>query len=144
MKKLLVTAFFLTLAVNAQACNITFTSTSEKVTDVLTKNGFGFDDYGAVCKRLNSNNARLFIEGQAGVLEGRSIAWASVQVGDKNLHIIANGFGASEVRTSPYASIDEANKILLNAINSSINKTEIEKSIGELDKSRKKLKAAYK
>lgn len=143
-KKLLLATFFLASAVNAQACDVIFSSSSPDVMEVVSKNGFGFNDYKAICKKLNSNNARLIIDGQATVIDSSSIAWASVGVGDKNLPIYTKDFGGSSIRVNPFASIDTAKVALGRAINFAVDEVDFDKAINALDKSRKIIKSAYK
>lgn len=144
MKKLLISALFLATTIDAHACSVEMTSASDSVMEAVRKNGWGFDNYQAICQKLNSNNAQLFINGQATVLDGRSIAWAAVSLSDKNLPIVTSDFGGKSTQLNQYASMNKANEILIDAINGAVNSMDIEKSLTSLNNLRKKVKATYK
>jgi hypothetical protein len=92
---------------------------------------------------LRAANAALLVDGQATVLGGKSIAWASVKLREKNLTIFTADYGGKSTQTNDYASIDKADSMLITAINRAVESVDVDKAIKSLAEQRSLVKAAY-
>ncbi|MCD0422882.1 hypothetical protein LOC51_37215 [Rubrivivax sp. JA1024] len=127
----------------AAACNVTYNTASDKIVKVVRQNGWGFDNYDVICKKLNAANAVLYIHGQATVLGNQSIGWAAVGLKDKNLMIFTNEYSGLSTSTHEYASQDKAEELLMEAINAAVGNVDLDKALASLADSRRQAKAAY-
>ncbi|WP_233853509.1 hypothetical protein [Paraburkholderia sp. HD33-4] len=127
----------------AHACNVSYSTSSNVISNALSTNGFDFANYDVVCEKLNRANAALEITGQATVLHGKSIAWASVSLKDRNTSVFTDEFAGSNTVANPEPSMDTANNLVNQAINGAIERLGIDQAIQSLNENRRKAKAAY-
>ncbi|HEX3638006.1 MAG TPA: hypothetical protein VHV99_21500 [Paraburkholderia sp.] len=127
----------------AHACNVTYSTASDSVDKAITEQGWDFKNYDIICEKLRAANAALLVDGQATVLGGKSIAWASVKLREKNLTIFTADYGGKSTQTNDYASIDKADSMLITAINRAVESVDVDKAIKSLAEQRSLVKAAY-
>lgn len=130
-------------AFQAQACDVSFNTASQVVSKVLRANGWGFQNYEKVCAKLKKANVALVINGEAAVLNGTSIAWATANLKDLNTMVFTNEYGGVSTRYNTHASAETAESILPTAINEAVNSMDIDKAIQSLNESRNKVRQAY-
>jgi hypothetical protein len=141
MKKTFAVLMFLLMSSSANACTVaSFTSSPE----VIKSRGrmFEFKNYTAICERLKAANAGLLITGDAGVLEGNSIAWAAVSIVDKNGGIFSNTGSGSSTHLGHQGTMNEAQSLLGQVIDESVDRMNIELAIAALDRTRAQVKSA--
>lgn len=136
-----VTAFFLTMifSISANACEIDFNASNTQVLKIVTNKKTKLKNYDSICRKLESANASLVVDGAASVLGQRSVAWANIYIKDKNSMIFTNSFSVSAIKVNSYASIKKAEELLLIAIDDAVSSYDLDKSIPELNKARKQL-----
>lgn len=144
MKNILALFIFIGACANASACSVRVMSSSPAVNRANPNKPFDFKNYTAICERLNAENAGLLIMGDAGVLEGKSIAWAVVSLKDKNVSIFTSTASGSATRIGQQGTMDEAQAMLHQVIDDSVDRMDIEKAIASLNRERALVKSAKK
>lgn len=145
LKKSIITIAILLSGLHVQACSVVYETSSNQVDSVISKSdGWAFDNYAVVCRKLNEANAKLQIKAQASVLDNKSIAYGSVSVMAIEAPVIGNSFGGTSIKIDSYASQDKAEALMFGAINNAINSMDIDKALGSLNEARKLAKVAYK
>jgi hypothetical protein len=144
MKNILALLVFIGVCANASACSVRVISASPEVNRAMPKKPLDFKNYTAICQRLNAENAGLLIMGDAGVLEGNSIAWAVVSLQDKNVSIFTSMASGSATRIGQQGTMDEAQAMLHQVIGDSVDRMDIEKAIAALNHARALIKSAKK
>ena len=98
--------------------------------------GWSFSRYDEVCGKLRKANAILRILGDAKVLDGVNIAWASVEITDRN-PMLTSGTTRYDTRMNRnVGSQVEANKLLVESIEEAANTLDIDGGIKDLQRAR--------
>ena len=144
-KKSIIASVVFMCALQAHAaCVIHSESPSSKIGKMITASaGWTFNNYEEICRKVNAANAEIVILGNSTVLENKSIAWASISIKDRNLPIYSNAFSGVSTMVNSYASQDQADKMLMEAVNNAIENLVIDKAVMTLDRARKEVKTAY-
>jgi len=142
MKKFLPLLAFV-LAMDAQACGISRSTSSDLIVKLLKDNGWNGSKFDTVCAKLNRANAALVIDGDATVLAGASVGWAVLMLKDKDSNIATSDYSSktTSVNTNR-ASMDVAENLLYSALNNALDNYDVDKAIDALDAARSKTRAA--
>lgn len=89
-----------------------------------------------VCEKLRNANARIEIISYSTVLQGKSIAWAGIMIGDKNSSILTTSGASKNTYFNPTPSQDKANELEYYAANDAINDWNVDAAIMFLDQVR--------
>ena len=141
MKNFLAMLCLLGAVSQAQACSVRVITSSPQVKSMAPIN---FSKHNLLCERLRKENAALLISGDAGVLDGISIAWAVVGIVDKDGAIFTSSGSGSNTRIGAQGSMDEAGNLLVQVINESIRGMDLELAVTSLNRSRGQVKAVKK
>ncbi|MDI3378896.1 hypothetical protein [Acinetobacter sp. V89_7] len=122
----------------ASNCSITYSS-DDKLIAITKENKFKFefDNYDALCQRLNNANARIKLSYMTGTSDRETTAVVIATVMDKNLPIESNTYSRSMWSNSEQSSSVEK-RLLINAVNDAVSNI-IQKDIDGLNANRKKL-----
>jgi len=142
MKKYLpLLAFF--LAMDAQACTLYRSTSSNTVVKLLAENGWNAKKFDAICPKLNRANAELLIDGQATVLGGASVGWAVLMLKDRDSNVTTSDYSSkSTSMNTGVASMDTAEALLYSALNSALDAYNVDDALVSLDDARRKTRAA--
>lgn len=128
---------------SAQAeCKFTDNST-ETVRAIVKKNG-GWPLSDANCAILMANNLALDVAGQASVLEGVSVGWASVKLVDKTLNIVSDAIHMSTTVKTNAASQPIADSMMYQSIESVLEEFDFSKAAKQVNAYRAKARVAAK
>ena len=134
----------LVLAMDAQACSISRSTSSDQIVRILKENGWNSNNFDTVCAKLNRANAAILIDGDATVLAGASVGWAVLMLKDKDSNVTTSDFSSktTSMNTSR-ASMDVAESLLYSALNNALDHYDVDKAIEALDAARSKTRAAF-
>lgn len=139
MKKLLLVSLLSAMGTStfaASDCSILYAA-DDKLIDIIQENKFEFDNYDALCQRLNNANARIKLSYMTGTSDRETTAVVIATVKDKNLPIESNTYSRSMWSNSEQSSSVEK-RLLMNAVNDAVSNIN-QKDIDELNANRKKL-----
>ncbi|MFP3637838.1 hypothetical protein [Paraburkholderia sp. SIMBA_054] len=144
MKKLLLAVLFCALSPSVFAvCQIQMVYQRGPAEDLLKRhwNEFNVPDYDSMCLKLQRANAAIEIAADAKVLAGTSIGFARLRVVDRSSGLGTIDYTNGHIRTDPYASQDEADKLMLLAVQDSLNDwTHFDGAVASLVAARKSLR----
>jgi len=134
----------LTLPVQAD-CLIYSFQVSDDVRAIFRENNseYYFKNFDVVCDKLNKNKARLVIDGQAVVIQNRSVAWVTIVVGDneESGYLVVYSGGMRNIMTSTDANTSTSRELLWMAINEVLdNWTSLDVALAELNKARQSIR----
>lgn len=124
------------------SCSISKSTASNAVRSAM-KEGYDIEEnkFESICNKLNSANAALAITGEVVILKGKLIAWATINLKDKNSDIISMDYGNLNTVLSDEASMHLADSKLNRVISDAIKEMDIDSAIEALNRKRAK---AYK
>ncbi len=139
MKKLLLLGLLSAMGTSTFATSDCFISfdTDDKLIAITKENKFEFefDNYDAVCQRLNNANARIKLSYMTGTSDRETTAVVIATVKDKNLPIESNTYSRSMWSNSEQSSSVEK-RLLMNAVNDAVSNIN-QKDIDGLNANRK-------
>lgn len=144
IKKFLAVAFLFPLVSAHAACNVNFDSASDEVHKVVMRNGWNFNKYDEICRRLTHERASLLINGHATVLGGQSIGWASVILKDAKLPIVTSAYGGTSTMSHTFASMDKAQELLYQSINDAVGNVDWDEAFAALNAARQSARASLR
>lgn len=124
------------------ACKFTDSST-DTIREVVKKNG-GWPLSDANCAILLANKLALDVTGQASVLDGVSVGWASVKLVDINLNIGSDAVRMSTTVRTNAASQPVADTMMYQSIESALGTFDFAKAAKEVNDYRARARAAQK
>lgn len=130
-------ALFASFSASA-GCTLTSntTSTIRQARTATNWDGWSFSRYDEICAKLKHANAQLNIRGDATVLNGVNIAWASVEITDMDARL-SSGLSSLNTRTNQMVgSQDHAYKLLIESIEDAANALNIDQGIKDLKDAR--------
>lgn len=139
MKKLLLLSLLGAIGTNVSAasnCSISY-SADNKLTEIIRKNNFEFDNYNEVCERLKSANAKVDLRYSSAISNQQATAVVIATVEDINFPIFSNNYKRS-IWSSPERTTAMEIELLMDAVNDALNVID-QSDIKGLNENRKKL-----
>lgn len=118
-KVLLVSTIVGSSATPAFSCSVP-ESTTEELSHIVDQRG-GYPISDAQCAMLNGHHLRLYVEGDATVLEGVNVAWANVSLLNPDRVIASKSGVATRVNTRLTPSQTVADQLFYEALGAAIN-----------------------
>ncbi|MGF6768602.1 hypothetical protein P3T18_001072 [Paraburkholderia sp. GAS199] len=136
-KHLLATAIVGLSATSVFSCAVP-ESTTDGLRHIVDEQG-GYPISDAQCALLNGHHLRLYVEGDAMVLDGVNLAWAHVSLVNPDRVIASKSGIATKVNTKLVPSQDVANKLFYEALESAINSLDWKGAVAQFSPSGKAL-----
>lgn len=132
MKKALFAALTLLIVLPAaQACTFSNRARDDVRSAINAAGGWPISD--AQCAILNAKKLTLLVDARATVLDGVSLAWASVSLLDGANNITSDAGQSSTYVNAKKASMDVANGMLNDAVRDAIKDLDFAKAASEIE-----------
>lgn len=135
--KSLVCACAFVLCSSSLACSFT-SSESPKTRQIVEANG-GYPISDTQCKFMNDNRVLLRVQGEAAVVTGGSVGWASVTLEDESNGITSKLSGRGTYVNVRDAAEPVANRLFISALKGAVSTLDFEAAVQEIDAQRAKL-----
>ncbi len=123
------------LSANAD-CLLTLTRTNEVEKSLNQYGGLSTPNFQTICQKINRAKARVVIAANSVVLQGKSIGWASLTLGDLNSQIISSSNASMSTFVNSNASQNVADELMVAAINDALKQWDIDRAIASLSQER--------